>query len=85
MRGGTGDRLAIVGIWAGAKAVVLLAAVVGLWRAGVTIDAGTFLDAWSQWDTKWFESIAVQGYQDPYLAIDETYRYNIAGSSQSGV
>lgn len=74
----TGERLRITGVWASAKIVVLLAAAVGVLRSQGAIEWPGYLNAWNQWDTRWFESIATQGYFNPYLDAGETFRYNVA-------
>lgn len=73
------ERLIIVGIWATTKLLVLGAVAVanaGLIAPGQGL-AG-YVALWRQWDTKWFESIAVYGYVGPYVSAFEDFRYNVA-------
>jgi hypothetical protein len=37
-----------------------------------------YLDLWNQWDTRWFESIATEGYVGSYVSDFEDFRYNVA-------
>ena len=37
-----------------------------------------FVGMWNQWDTRWFESIATEGYVGSYVSDFEDFRYNVA-------
>ena len=72
-------RLAIVLIWAVSHLVVLGAAVVGSWQSLPESDRfGAYVGLWRQWDTNWFESIALYGYVGPYVSEVQNFHYNVA-------
>lgn len=58
----------LIGIWLISRIPIVIATVLGSWaafRAGNPIEE--FGNAWHQWDTLWYESIASGGYQVPNL------------------
>lgn len=79
MRDATRERLLVVGIWATTKLLVLGAVA---WANASLIAPGSglagYVGLWRQWDTKWFESIAIYGYVGPYVSGLEDFRYNVA-------
>jgi Gpi18-like mannosyltransferase len=72
-------RWRIISIWFVTRLIVLGSAAVGSW-AVVTGDnsISQYFTIWRQWDTKWFESIAVYGYVGPYVDAFQDFQYNVA-------
>ncbi|MFM8154844.1 MAG: mannosyltransferase family protein [Actinomycetes bacterium] len=66
-------------IWLVTRLIVLGAAAAGSWAA-ITGDSpvAQYFTIWRQWDTKWFESIAVYGYVGPYVDSFQDFHYNVA-------
>lgn len=63
--------------WVGTR--VLSFAAVGIAASTAGIGGGSdFVEMWNQWDTRWFESIATEGYVGTYLSDFEDFRYNVA-------
>ncbi len=63
--------------WVGTR--VLSFATVGIAASTAGIGGGSdFVEMWNQWDTRWFESIATEGYVGTYLSDFEDFRYNVA-------
>lgn len=71
-------RLKVAGVWLSTRLFTLVVAFLG--SAGVVAAGGitAYADVWRQWDTRWFESIAVFGYVGPYVSELEDFHYNIA-------
>ena len=69
----------IVAIWFITHLIVLGSAAAGSW-AVITGDSpiAQYFTIWRQWDTKWFESIAVYGYVGPYVDSFQDFQYNVA-------
>ena len=73
------DTVQVALVWLATRALVLGAAAAGSWAALTTGDAGnSYLALWRQWDTNWFESIAVYGYVGPYVNAFQDFHYNVA-------
>ena len=72
-------RWRIIAIWLITRVIVLGSAAVGSW-AVITGDSpiSQYFTIWRQWDTKWFESIAVYGYVGPYVDAFQDFQYNVA-------
>ena len=73
------ERLRIVAVWIATRALVLGAAAAGSWSA-LQRDGGIgeYVQIWKQWDTHWFDSIAVYGYIGPHVSDFQDFRFNIA-------
>ena len=73
------SRWRIIAIWLVTRLIVLGAAAAGS-RAVITDDSpiSQYFTIWRQWDTKWFESIAVYGYVGPYVDAFQDFQYNVA-------
>jgi len=65
-------------VWVVAEIVVLSAAAVGNWSTVKRDGLDGYISLWRQWDTYWFESIAVYGYVGPYVDGFHDYHYNVA-------
>lgn len=74
------DVAAVTWWWVATRLVTLAAALLGSWALVVTSDSplDTYVDLWNRWDTRWFESIAVEGYVGTYVSDFEDFRYNVA-------
>jgi Gpi18-like mannosyltransferase len=59
------------------RLLTLAAALVGSWLV-VSADDLSYADLWNRWDTRWFESIASEGYVGTYVSDFEDFRYNVA-------
>lgn len=75
----TATRWRIVAIWLITRLIVLGSAAAGSW-AVISGDSpiSQYFTIWRQWDTKWFESIAVYGYVGPYVDSFQDFHYNVA-------
>ena len=73
------ETLQVALVWLATRVLVLGAAAAGSWAALTAGDAGNaYLALWRQWDTNWFESIAVYGYVGPYVNAFQDFHYNVA-------
>jgi len=72
------SRSEILWIWLGSRFLVLFAAAAGSWQIVTSGGLTAYTEIWRQWDTRWFESIAVFGYIGPYVSDFEDFRYNVA-------
>ena len=74
----TSSAIRVAGVWLVTRLLVLVSAAIGAWGAVEQLGLSGYVAAWRQWDTKWFESIAVYGYVGPYVNDFENYAYNVA-------
>lgn len=74
------DVAAVTWWWVGTRVITLAAALLGSWTLVVTSDSppDAYVELWNRWDTRWFESIAVEGYVGSYVSDFEDFRYNVA-------
>ena len=74
------DTTAVLWWWLGTRVLTLVAALAGGWAAVTSTPnpLSTYVERWNQWDTAWFESIAVFGYVGPYVSDFENFEYNVA-------
>lgn len=79
-----GETSRLVGVWLLSRIPIVIATLIGSWaafRVGNPLDV--FGNAWHQWDTLWYESIATGGYQVPNLGFFDgedplDFQFNIA-------
>lgn len=79
-RSGMSDAAKITSWWVGTRFFTLAAALLGSWAA-VSSSANPidgYVELWNRWDTRWFESIATEGYVGTYVSDFEDFRYNVA-------
>ena len=77
---GMSDTAKVTSWWIGTRLLTLVVALVGSWAAVSDSDSpfGGYVELWNQWDTRWFESIATEGYVGTYVSDFEDFRYNVA-------
>jgi Mannosyltransferase (PIG-V)). len=78
--GGMSDTAKVTSWWIGTRFLTLVVALVGSWAAVSDSDSpfGGYVELWNQWDTRWFESVATEGYVGTYVSDFEDFRYNVA-------
>lgn len=71
------DVRVVSATWVASRLLTLAAALVGSWLV-VSADDLSYADLWNRWDTRWFESIASEGYVGTYVSDFEDFRFNVA-------
>jgi hypothetical protein len=64
--------------WFGTRAYLLLVVLVTGWASVEAGGLSAYADLWNRWDSRWFESIATEGYVGTYVSDFEDFRYNVA-------
>jgi len=74
------DTQIVVLTWISTRILTYLAAAAGSLAILRAADQPlvAYVELWNRWDSRWFESIATEGYVGTYVSDFEDFRYNVA-------